>query len=405
MTTNAICVKNIAAELIAEGHKVYVCAYGDSDQPTEYYGIKFSYIKPSFARRFLNAAQYKYKRGVKSKLCGIIGKSLNRLRRIVLLPFYPIVSFSVPRRWLRKTNDLIVSEGIETVVNVACPDESFYAGLLIKSKHHDVKWIVYNIDAGTNILKGTSFECIKRLLQRKAVNWENRILKQADKIIVMEGHSSYYKNILSDDNRNKLNVADVPLLPNMNDFGSTIIKKEARSVQTIVYTGNMNGIYYDPKPLCDLFVEYCLIRPAELHLYGPSTHSDYLQKIMEEHNNIVWHGIVSHDDVMAIQSEADVLVYYKCAALDSVSGKLFEYILQAKPIVYLGPSNDINANRLSKYKHGLALNIKDSAISNAKMMNCFFNDKVRGESVTKAEIEKSYSRCLPKTTAEIILKQ
>ena len=403
MTTNAICVKNIAEELIAEGHKVYVCAYGDANQPTERYDIQFSYIKPSFARRVLNAAQYRYKSGLKSKLCGIIGKTLNRIRRIVLLPFYPIVSFSVPRRWQRRTNDLIVAEGIETVVNVACPDESFYAGFLIKSQHKNVRWVVYNIDAGTNVLNGTSFELVKRLLQRKAVNWENRILKQADKIIVMEGHSSYYKDILSDDNRKKLNVADVPLLPNIKDF-KTIIVDNKKDIQRIVYTGNMNGIYYDPKPLCDLFVEYCSIRSAELHLYGPSTHSEYLQRIMGKHNNIIWHGIVSHDEVVRVQSEADVLIYYKCVALDSVSGKLFEYLRQAKPIVYLGPSNDINANRLSKYKHGLALSINDGAISNAQKMDRFFNDEMRGEPVTKEEIEQSYSRCLPKTTAEIILK-
>ena len=402
MTTNAICVKNIAEELIAKGHEIYVCAYGDDNQTKERYGIQFSYIIPSLARRFLNDAQYKYKKGVKSKLWAIIGKTLNRLRRFILLPWYPIVSFSVAKRWLQKMNDLIVSEGIETVVSVVCPDDSFYAGFLIKSKHQNIKWIVYNIDAGSNVLKGSSFEWLKHLLQRKAVKWENNVLKQADKIIVMEGHSDYYKNILNEVNKQKLNIADVPLLSKTPNLEQHTIENTEKSVQKIVYTGNMNGVYYDPKPLCELFIEYSSIRSAELHLYGPSNHSEYLRRIMDKHENIVWHGMIPHDEVVRVQSEADVLIYYKCEPLDSVSGKLFEYLLWSKPIIYLGHLNDINSNQLSKYKHGLSLNINESVVSNAKSMDCFLSDKKRKELISKEDIEKSYLLCLPKTTAKII---
>lgn len=401
MTTNAICVKNVSNELLKQGNDVYVCAYGDSSCPIESDNIRFTYIKPSIARRLLNLAQYKYKRGFKAKLSSSVGRVLNRIRRSLLLPIYPIVSVIVPLRWLNRFKYINSKTKIDTIVSVVAPDESLYAGYLIKKKYPSVNWIVYYIDAGTNVLSGTSFEKIKTRLHNKAVKWENKVLKNADKIIVMEGHGEYYKTILSQENSLKLNVADVPLLT-FHDYSE--VEPEAHHDENRwVYTGNMNGKFYDPKVLCEVFIEYSKFHPAELHLYGLSDHLDYLENVCETHNNIIWHGLKSHDEVLKAQKEAHVLVYYKCEALDSVSGKLFEYLSHGKPIIYIGPSNDINSIRLSKYNYGLALSKDNTISSNAHDINVFLNTVMFKDKLTTEAIESAYSLCLPRTTANIII--
>ena len=400
MTTNAICVKNVSKELLKQGNDVYVCAYGDSSCPQESDNIKFSYIRPSIARRLLNLAQYKYRKGFKAKLNSSIGRMLNQIRRSLLLPFYPIVSFIVPLRWLKEFNHLYSKTTVDTIVSVVAPDESLYAGYQIKKKYPGVNWIVYYIDAGTNVLKGTSFENIKKQLHHKAIKWENKVLKSADKIIVMEGHSEYYKIALSHENSLKLHVADVPLLT-IDDY-SELKAEEHHEVEGWVYTGNMNGRFYDPQILCEVFIEYCKLHPAELHLYGPSDHSEYLDHMEKTYNNITWHGMKSHDEVLQAQRKANVLVYYKCETLDSVSGKLFEYLSHGKPIIYIGPSNDINSIRLSKYNYGLPLSKDNTASNNAHDIDVFLKTVRFKDNLTTEAIESAYSLCLPKTTANII---
>ena len=115
-------------------------------------------------------------------------------------------------RWKQAADRLIKENHIDTVISVIAPDEALYTGYLIKKNNSSVNWIVYYIDAGTNVLNDTSFSSLKKALQGKARKWENSVLRLASKIIVMEGHSEYYKKSLNSDNLKKLEIANVPLL-------------------------------------------------------------------------------------------------------------------------------------------------------------------------------------------------
>ena len=57
MTANTICVRNISEELLKQHNQVYVCAYDGKNAKDEQDGIRFSFVKPSLARRLLRAAQ------------------------------------------------------------------------------------------------------------------------------------------------------------------------------------------------------------------------------------------------------------------------------------------------------------------------------------------------------------
>lgn len=402
-TTNAICVENIARELIAGKNKVYVSAYsGDSDciDGIEYEHINFEFIKPSFARRLLNRSQQT--KSIKlAKMYGSMGKSINRLRRMILLPFYPVVSFSLPLRWKRQVVSMIDREDINVIVSVNAPEESLYTGYLVKKKRPSIKWVIYNIDAGSNILPGTSFENLKAMLQSKAIHWENRLFNLSDKVIVMEGHSDYYKKSVEKDNASKLYIADVPLLRIRQEKldAHTVTNSD---IQKWVYTGNMNGAFYNPTAICQMFAEYSKYCYCELHLYGPSDHRDYLKEIAKTHQNIIWHGSVSHEDVDKAQREADVLVYYKCKKMDSISGKLYEYLTQGKPILFLGPTNDINSRKLARYFMGMSFDITLSPETNAALAYDFLKNHQKPVDNNLGMIKKQFNSSLPETTARIL---
>lgn len=400
MTANAICIRNISEELINQNNQVFVSAYYDKNSQNMQGEIIFSFIKPSLARRLLRASQRvdnKTKAWVYSKL----GKLMNRIRRALLIPFYPVTSLTVPFRWNKQANAFIKKHDIDTVVSVVAPDESLFAGYLIKKSNPNIKWIVYYIDSGTNILHGTSFEKAKKLLHAKAIRWENRVLMKAEKIIVMEGHYSYYLNTLNDMNRKKLYVANVPLLIKNKD-NIHLSYSNKNKVQKWVYTGNISGDFYNPQCMCEFFLAYCKEHDAELHLYGVSDHKGYLTRVQEKCPKIIWHGPVSHEDALKAQAEADVLIYFKCGRLDSVSGKLFEYLSLRKPVVYIGADDDINAQQLEKYRKGLVLNYQDSVLNQVSQVDRFLESDDLKTEVTMEEIEEAYYYSLPSTTVKII---
>ena len=372
-TANAVCVQNIAKELLASGNEVYVCAYKEADNsPAEEDGLHFSYVRPSLARRLMHTSA-QCQNAALAKTLGMIGVAINRIRRFLLLPFYPLVSLAFPHRWQRAAEKIIRREKIDVLVSVIAPEEALYTGYLTKKRNPGVEWIIYYIDAGTNILPGTSFERVKRTLQKKASRWENRLFRKADKVIVMEGHANYYRQNLTPQNLPKLRVANVPMLKRPSNTPTQETGEKA-GVEKWVYTGNMQGTLYDPRSLCELFIEYARARQAELHLYGPSDHDSYLSEIQEKNRNIFWHGSKPHEEVVLAQKNADVLVYFITRELDSVSGKLFEYLAHRKPIVFLGPENDINVRQLSKFRLGLPLSIAQSSTANATCVNHFLSN-------------------------------
>lgn len=403
-TTNAICVENVAEALKVSGNEVYVSAYSSSknpnDNPSEYNNIVFEFIRPSIARQLLSFSQWAKKKW-QSKLYALLGKTINRTRRMFLLPFYPIVSLALPHRWSRQIEEIIDKNKIDTVVSVNAPEETIYTGYLVKKRNSDINWIIYNLDAGTNILPGTSFEMLKKKLQAKAIRWEQKVFAIADKIIVMEGHSDYYTRNAMPFNKDKLVVADVPLLK-VSCENENQLKASNSDIEIWVYTGNMNGVFYDPTKLCELFNYYSRLRRCELHLYGPSDHRDYLQDIASKNSNIIWHGSVSHDDVQQAQKDSDVLVYYKCEDMDSISGKLYEYLACNKPILFIGPANDINSRNLSKYAMGKSIDITLPVEIQANIAYEFLKMQKGIKKGNIADIVRSFTNSLPETTAKII---
>lgn len=402
MTANSLCVNNIADEIQKSGGEVFVSAYsGEKNEPYEYKGIRFSYVKPSIARRLLQASKH-CKNRLHARVLSIMGRFANRFRRAFLLPFYPIVSFSFPLRWEMVVDRMVRENGIDVIVSVVAPDETLLTGYLIKKRNPRVRWNVYYIDAGTNVLKDTSFVALKNAMQDKAKKWENRVLKLASKIIVMEGHAEYYKLSLDSSNLKKLKIANVPLLK-ISTKWSKYISRSVSSIEKWVYTGSLCGLYYNPKPLCELFLQYRKTHCAELHLYGPSDYREYLETLSSKNSGIIWHGAINHEFIPEILTSADLLVYFMCREIDSVSGKFFEYLGYGKRILYYGNTNDINSKQVLKYERGLSLSMRTSQEKNILSIENFMRKAPANGAVNIASLQDNYRLCLPKTTADIIL--
>lgn len=353
-TANSVCVKNIANVLKRRNWEVYVDAFeGKTGQQSEVIdGIFVEYTRPGLSRQLLTRAKF-IDDSIKKRIMITLGVWLNRVIRILNLPYYPVADSLFVKRWSDQVIKRIQKDDIDIVISVNAPTDSIAAGYLVKRKCPKVKWVAYYIDGGTNYGKEQNFLKIKKSLQNKAVKWENKILEIADAIVVMEGHSQYYKKMLNESNRSRLKILNVPLFcqNQIQRNGSTA---KGRDKEIWTYMGTIREKCYNPERLLSWFLWYSSIHEAELHLYGATDIEDYLQTKCDG-KHIFYHGFISHDQVTKILADSDVLIYFVSEKLDSVSGKFFEYLMYGKPIVYFGPKEDINWLQLEKYPLGLAI--------------------------------------------------
>ena len=397
-TTNAVCAKNIAQELIKKGNEVYVCAFGNGKQKDlDDNGIKVSFVKPTLARLFLTKSK-ETKNKYYAKLYKLMGLILNRLRRFILFPLYPVVSLSLAHRCSKKITKMINIYNIDCVISVIAPDDSLYTGYLCKKANSSVVWIPYYLDNGSNLLPGASFEKVKAMLKKKYQKWENKVLEKADGIIIMKGHEKYYRKTLSDENLKKLQVANVPLFV----ISESIEEKEKKADNEVwMYAGNMSGKYYDPHTIVDVFNKYNKNNKAYLKLFGPTDKISYVESA-SKNSNIKWYGNVSHDKLVSEYLSSDVLVFYINGVLDSVSGKFFEYLKYEKIIIYIGDKNDINANLVKKYNKGIIIS-NANRHEDIKKTSSEIN-KLKKRKIEKEKLLKVYEKSTPEYSIKLITK-
>lgn len=400
-TANAVCINNIAQVLIRDGWTVYVSAISDGDIiSTVIDGIHVETIKTSIHKRLLRKAEE-----CKGTLIPLFIKKIAKLlyfaKRMFLIPIYPVGAPLFARKWGKVICQLIDQYEIDLLISVNAPEESVYTGYLVKRANSDIKWGIYYIDSGTNVLHGASFERLKLLLQKKSVKWEQKAFAYAEKIFVMQGHADYYRQVVGKRFVHKLEVVDVPLLCSECEVNRSLKNKQ---MLRWVYAGSLTKRYYDPHVICELFAAYKERHDmAHLDLYGQTDREKYLNDISQNcKSGIHWHGSTPHERILKVFNQADLLVYYKTEGLDSVSGKFFEYIATGKPIIYIGYPDDINSKLVIQYPLGLALNVKDSIEVKLKKIDEFLDRIVDIKAPAYEVLKKQFWLSSPETTAHLL---
>ena len=372
---DVICTKSLVNNFLNNHYEVEISTYWGKNK--EYNktidGCRVNYVRPYFSFSMFDAS-FNSKNVIVKKGYFVIAKILNTLYRAITISLYPIGSVPFVKRWAKSAQSLINTSDKITLISVVNPEESLYAGYEVKKMYPNIKWIVYYLDSGSNVLPGSTFEKFRRLLHNKNVIAENKALTLADKIIVMRGHYDYYAKTLDASNTQKLLMADIPLLQEKPNCSITDNESDYSKKIRIVYTGTMAGVYYDPKYICDFFLKLRKSFPnATLDLYGVTDKDSYLRKMTASDMGITYHGIVKHSMLEKVFLSADILLFYKNERLDSVSGKFFEYLSYMKPIIYYGINGDINYNNVQRYDYGLALDCKAPLNINVNLVVSFIN--------------------------------
>lgn len=266
-------------------------------------------------------------------------KKLRRLRKFLLtLSVFPSFSAGWGRRAKTAGAALIKKRDIDLVIASHPYVGCLYAGRAI-AEEAAIPWIADLRDPWANDHQSLFLRTpiLHRVLQRM----ERRILASAAAVVTINRQLG--KLLCVEGGR-------VTIIPNSFDPAEAPSPKTPGSrlsnIVNIVYTGTLlEKLQY--QILIDAFVQNIaegVTLPVRIHYYGASSallfsaarRSGLSLDYFEDH------GLVSHQDVLKVMSEADLLVLFGWRGQSGecvVTGKIFDYLCSKTPIIAVGAAS------------------------------------------------------------------
>lgn len=344
-SANGVCCKNIVDECKRQGMEVCCVINGDVTRPNHEFidEVEVFRIKPRLYYRILDWCEYNPQSRWTNSLKKIAGV-INKCQLAVMSTFWPLVSPMYTFRFYRKAKKLLKQKDFDTIIAAYTPIDSAYAGYLLKKKYPQIKFVPYYLDA----LAGGWGPSVwsKKRIEKHTRSWETKINSLADMVISMQSSEDYHRtNPLPAVNRVFL---DVPTFV----CGKTISEpKKPKDKIVALYAGSINYPQRNPVPLLEAFASFDDKYGIEFHLIGPCNCIDLIDKysIMSE-GRIKYCGIMSHDDILKEEAQADFLVNFGVTNPYTIPCKIFEYMQFNKPIISSKSiENEAAIPYLSKY--------------------------------------------------------
>lgn len=329
------------------------------------------------------------------KMVFLFARCIYKLKRVIMLPIWPVDSYCTVCEFYNYACDLIEKESITHVIAVSYPGETLLAMKKIKKRYGEcIHTIMYPLDVtlegkydGTNLEKIISKKCGRQLL----VNCG----QFADKIIVLENVEYLYKKYFPVALHKKFRVCGIPLIEENDEQHNE--KRKSKSKIHCVFGGNLFYDLRNPTPLLDMLEKQNV--EMVLDIYGCAD-----DRLWEEWKNrykniqIINHGWVTQDILNNAIVNADILINVGNAEEHLIPSKLFKYMSAKKVILHQKvANNDPCVPYLKKYNKSF---IFDTTLKlNAENFNI---KDILGKEMSAESVSALFPRCTPQYTANII---
>lgn len=256
-----------------------------------------------------------YKNVVKTPACNVV---LNEIFRL------PFVRFSFIRYINRFIKKYVLCKVVGNYDIIWVANVDMYR--CVASKISDKQMVIY--DCMDDLLE---FPYVKASLKIKEnyIFWENQLIARCD---VIFASSKYLSNVLN--KRQKFDILDKIRVVNNAISSQSInvltqnhmITKNKDDMLHIVYIGTISH-WFD---FGLLLTSLNIFSEIVYDLYGP------VDIDIPKHPRIIYHGILSHDQIFCVICEADMLVMpfkIEPIVLSVNPVKLYEYIASSRPVV------------------------------------------------------------------------
>ncbi|KPB05739.1 hypothetical protein [Bacillus sp. CHD6a] len=399
-SANGVIVRQVALALKKNGYEVHIVSYKNINELSmeTIDDIRIFRTQPRLFFMLRQFGEENIDRKI-GRLAYKFGMFLNKLKRTIYYPRFPLSSISFIYRYFRLIEKLHREHKYSLVISIFHPFESFVAGAMLKKKIPDLKFILYAFDSLSNV-QGTKFVSTKTR-DKKGWFWERKLYKYPDKIYNMKSHTNHYNQERYDIFRNKMEFLDIPL------FQKTYQVKQKdvfdKSNINWVYAGSFDYEKRNPVYLIKLFLDVNEDKNSRMHFYSRGNCEEYIIKHSKLSNNqIVRHGFVNEDTFYDVIYNADVLVNIGVKS-DAISGKIFQYISTGRKIIHIYESEDEPClEYLKNYPYALLINTNDDYQSNINKTREFINKTVKPLNLNK--IAEMFNTNTPEYAAEVFDK-
>lgn len=350
-SANGICAISIAKALVARGDQVLCVVnkeYGDEDD-FEQDGISFLTVRPrlvysvnSMLKRKRNISQLK--RIFYSISCWFI----NKVELFLSLPSWPVISRAYSKRIYKCIEKASIEKNVDVIIPVYTQIDTIIAANMYKRDNNQVMVIPYFLDSlaagyGPKIMS-------KRWIERRGLKWENKLLKDADHIVMMKSSEPFYRERQDSLHYfSKISFLDLPL------FEPKSVPDNNNRIKEILYVGTIPGHIRNPKFFLEVFSKIDDDN-LKLTIIGPSTCESLIQEYAIKDNRITRIQSVSHSEAVDRIIKADILLNLGNNLSSMTPSKIFEYISTGKPIISTAPiANEPCIPYLSKYGNACVL--------------------------------------------------
>jgi hypothetical protein len=232
----------------------------------------------------------------------------------------------------------------DLVVSCFSPTESLFTGNYLKKKF-GVRFCTYFADTLTDNLPKHHF-FTKSFMDNMGYRCERKFFKGSDLILNLKCHEQNFLETKYDFWRHKMKIVDIPHLKNR--IFETVSSPSTYKEINIVYTGNIRNNLI--QPVLQMLKN---VGKIKLHFYGANN------IIVPDLDFIVKHGMVSRNEALAVQENANILLSMGNKDSSFIPSKIFEYISTGKKIVHFCfDEHDSAFPYYNKYKNCLFINVR-----------------------------------------------
>lgn len=369
---NGLCIHRIGKAMQKQGYEVHVVAYLEDGLQVEeeIEDIQVHRVRPM---SFYKMRSYYYKHGDnwKGKLCWKLALLGRRVKKILLMPWYPLVSPIAALRYCKVIEQVAEKYSIQNIVAGYNPFESAFASVWLKRKHN-YSIIAYFMDTFTLTANAKK----SRMIFETGRKWEHKIYELADGISNFPTYKEYFSGEAYKKYQYKMMYAGVPTdfdeLANYGEGGEDYYRNERIN---LLYTGGLTMGDREPMYLLDL-MEACNEKDVQIHFFSRGNAEDYLKKKQMTNDWIVSHGQVPFNELLKARRCANIMVNIGSQREIILPSRLFEYIASGKPIIHIVyRKDDPCIEVLEKHPDALILYVDASKMENVGKLRKFIKEK------------------------------
>lgn len=254
----------------------------------------------------------------------------------------------------KKIEKLISEKKIDTVISVALPFAIHMYASVLKKRNPQLKWIPVSFDPYAYD-EVTNAHC-----KEECISEENRVLRNADKIMFLTQFQNDYKNSVLKD---KIEFFELPNIRKMYyDLASERMNYDSNRINC-VFLGNLYLIQRHPRFLFELF-EGMKNKIITLYIIGDLVDlpKDYIDEWITKFNGrLIYTGRVSQKVAINAMLDADILINIGHATTNQCPSKILDYMSTGKPILSIAKIDNCTSEPyLCRYPKALTLNERDA---------------------------------------------